>query len=239
MSSSSGLGGLPSASAAAAGAPPPPPLPHSSPFSSPTPGGPRCALSACHAELIGRFLRCGGCRLVHYCSPDHQAADWPAHRDACQAEQARLEAVARTSALVVRVPSFSERWLEAVAAAATAATAVVAAAAAVADAAETKLAAGAAAAAVAAAAGAAAAAVAAAAAPPAPPAAAAAAAVAFSATLSCSICGEGKLRLAFSAKQLGRGDARRCRACVDASNAQLQEVPLDPYNGTSRNASRY
>ena len=34
-------------------------------------------------ELIRR-KRCGGCRLVRYCSVACQTADWPSHKAACQ-----------------------------------------------------------------------------------------------------------------------------------------------------------
>ena len=69
---------------------------------------PRCALAACLRELEGRFKRCGGCRLVHYCSAEHQAEDWPTHRDFCKAEQARLEAAAAAGGVVVREASAAE-----------------------------------------------------------------------------------------------------------------------------------
>ena len=79
---------------------PSPPSPSSSP---------RCALASCLAELVGRFKRCSRCKLAHYCSGEHQAEDWPAHRDLCNAERARAEAAAQAGGLVVREASAAER----------------------------------------------------------------------------------------------------------------------------------
>ena len=98
----------------AAPAPTPTPMPAPTPAAAahlsppPTASTPRCALAACLRELEGRFRRCGGCRLVHYCSPEHQAEDWPSHRNFCKAEQTRLEAAAVAGGVVVREASGAE-----------------------------------------------------------------------------------------------------------------------------------
>ena len=55
----------------------------------------------CDGLLFGRWKRCGGCKSVFYCCAEHAVAHWPAHREACQAEQARLEAAACAGGLVL------------------------------------------------------------------------------------------------------------------------------------------
>ncbi len=46
-----------------------------------------CALETCGAREVevGLFKKCAACSTVVYCSREHQAADWPAHRAACKA----------------------------------------------------------------------------------------------------------------------------------------------------------
>ena len=55
----------------------------------------------CGGLLYGRWKRCGGCKVVFYCNAEHAAANWVAHRDMCRAEQARIEAIACESGLVL------------------------------------------------------------------------------------------------------------------------------------------
>jgi len=63
--------------------------------------GKTCAL--CGVDFSGgrKLMRCSGCRLAHYCSREHQAAHWPAHSEACNAEQARVKAQLSESGLVL------------------------------------------------------------------------------------------------------------------------------------------
>ena len=46
-----------------------------------------CALASCGAREAhpAHFKRCTACKAVVYCGPEHQLADWPAHKAACQA----------------------------------------------------------------------------------------------------------------------------------------------------------
>ena len=46
-----------------------------------------CALVGCAATEVhaAQFKKCGACRTVCYCSKEHQEADWPSHRAACNA----------------------------------------------------------------------------------------------------------------------------------------------------------
>ena len=69
--------------------------------------GKSCAL--CLGALPLRFKRCGGCKLAFYCSVDHAVANWEAHKPACLAEQARLEAAARAGGLVLSAATEAER----------------------------------------------------------------------------------------------------------------------------------
>ena len=58
------------------------------------PGRRSCALDSC-GSMEGHpahFKHCSACRAVVYCSPEHQAADWPSHKAACKAaRKARSE----------------------------------------------------------------------------------------------------------------------------------------------------
>ena len=53
-----------------------------------------CALDSCGVMEAhpAHFKCCAACRSVVYCSPEHQAADWPSHKSACKAaRKARSE----------------------------------------------------------------------------------------------------------------------------------------------------
>ena len=104
-----------------ADAPPPPPPPAaSSSSSSSSPPPPPSAASVhplasgkscgyCFGPLLGRWKRCGGCKLAYYCSLEHALANWAAHKPACLAEQARIEAAARAGGLVLSAGTEAER----------------------------------------------------------------------------------------------------------------------------------
>ena len=80
--------------------------------------GKSCAL--CGADFSGgrRLMRCGGCRAVHYCSREHQAAHWDAHARDCAAEVARREAQEQSGGLVLGAEAAQARDEEKAAAAA-------------------------------------------------------------------------------------------------------------------------
>jgi hypothetical protein len=42
----------------------------------------RCQLEACH-EPSPSMLRCSGCKVVRYCSKEHQTQDWHLHKSIC------------------------------------------------------------------------------------------------------------------------------------------------------------
>jgi len=96
----------PSFSSAAAA--PAPPAPSSSSSMHPAALGKTCAL--CGVDFSGgrKLMRCSGCRLAHYCSREHQAAHWPAHSEACNAEQARVKAQLGESGLVLGAEAVRE-----------------------------------------------------------------------------------------------------------------------------------
>ena len=53
----------------------------------------RCGCPSCTATAnTHELLRCSQCKLVFYCSREHQRADWPRHRILCQAAQLAREA---------------------------------------------------------------------------------------------------------------------------------------------------
>ena len=53
----------------------------------------RCGCPSCTATTTTHnLLRCGQCKLVFYCSREHQRADWPRHRLLCQAARLAGEA---------------------------------------------------------------------------------------------------------------------------------------------------
>jgi hypothetical protein len=105
-----------------------PPAPH------PLAVGKSCA--QCGVQLLcGRWKRCGGCKIVFFCSAEHAVAHWPAHREACRAAQSRLEAAARAGGLTLFTSAAGleaavQAWSAAAPAIAAAAAAVAAAAAA-------------------------------------------------------------------------------------------------------------
>jgi len=70
--------------------------------------GKTCAL--CGVDFSGgrKLMRCSGCRLAHYCSREHQAAHWPVHSEACNAEQARVKAQLSESGLVMGADAVRE-----------------------------------------------------------------------------------------------------------------------------------
>jgi hypothetical protein len=82
--------------------------------------GKTCAL--CGADFSGgkRLMRCGGCRAVHYCSREHQAAHWDAHARDCAAEVARREAQEQSGGLALGAEAAAARAEEKAAAAAAA-----------------------------------------------------------------------------------------------------------------------
>ncbi|KAH8166676.1 hypothetical protein CIB48_g1579 [Xylaria polymorpha] len=51
--------------------------------------------STCYKEsclVRSNLMRCGGCRAVMYCTPQHQRADWPRHKNQCRLiKPARLD----------------------------------------------------------------------------------------------------------------------------------------------------
>ena len=58
-----------------------------------------CALPSCSKteKTVNEFAGCSGCRSVVYCSLEHQALDWRAHKQACrEKEAARLAAEVQT-----------------------------------------------------------------------------------------------------------------------------------------------
>jgi hypothetical protein len=60
------------------------------------PGLRRCGLASCGAREAhpDHFKTCAACRKVAYCSKEHQAEHWPAHRAACKAARKTKEAAA-------------------------------------------------------------------------------------------------------------------------------------------------
>ncbi len=57
-------------------------------------GGARgCAADGCAAReaYVSQFKLCGACKTVVYCSKEHQAAHWPAHKQACKAARKAAE----------------------------------------------------------------------------------------------------------------------------------------------------
>jgi len=86
---------------------PAPPAPSSSSMH-PAALGKTCAL--CGVDFSGgrKLMRCSGCRLAHYCSREHQAAHWPEHSEACNAEQARVKAQLSESGLVLGADAVRE-----------------------------------------------------------------------------------------------------------------------------------
>ena len=96
-SSSATAAGADAVGTAVAAAPPPPLSPP--PPLHPQAVGKSCA--QCGGLLYGRWKRCGGCKSVFYCSAEHAVAHGEAHREACQAEQARIEAAACAGGLVL------------------------------------------------------------------------------------------------------------------------------------------
>jgi len=77
-------------------------------FTHPAALGKTCAL--CGVDFSGgrKLMRCRGCRLAHYCSREHQAAHWPTHAEACNAEQARVKAQLSESGLVLGADAVRE-----------------------------------------------------------------------------------------------------------------------------------
>ena len=44
----------------------------------------RCEEPGCHAGKVDEQLFwCSKCHMVRYCSPEHQASDWPRHKREC------------------------------------------------------------------------------------------------------------------------------------------------------------
>ena len=60
--------------------------------------------------LVNRQAECQESRasVGHYCSREHQAALWPAHAKACNAEQARVKAQLSESGLVLGADAVRE-----------------------------------------------------------------------------------------------------------------------------------
>jgi len=58
------------------------------------PGLRSCALAGCGAKEVHpqHFKRCSACKLVVYCSKEHQLEAWPAHKAACKAARKAADA---------------------------------------------------------------------------------------------------------------------------------------------------
>lgn len=71
--------------------------------------------STCYKEsclVRSNLMRCGGCRAVMYCTPQHQRADWPRHKNQCRLiKPAREELAAAEAALRAKAPKrSSQAW---------------------------------------------------------------------------------------------------------------------------------
>ncbi len=47
----------------------------------------RCQYGKCAKDPVKSAKKCSGCKLVRYCSPECQIADWPTHKQSCRQEE--------------------------------------------------------------------------------------------------------------------------------------------------------
>ena len=59
-----------------------------------------CALAGCAAREAHeqQYKKCAACRTVVYCCREHQLANWPAHKAACQAARKAAHATGHADA---------------------------------------------------------------------------------------------------------------------------------------------